>query len=155
MRVKPSVLARLADFHAWGRTGPTSDPITLLDYAGFVAVPDTVFAFAELFFPELVEHEARKYLASRFSSAVYDEWMKAGRSPEEAQRLMNHLHVSWLIQNQPIDDETAIEIAGAIGRVWTRTLAPEGLTVEVEGTTFWDASVTFFGQPARAGVGSQ
>ena len=100
MRVKRSVLERLEDFRAWGRTGaaPGGDPITLLDYVGFVARPDFVFAFAELFFPELVEHEGRKYLASRFSSAAYDAWIEPGRSAEETQRLMNYLHVCWLIQ---------------------------------------------------------
>ena len=79
MRVKRSVLERLEDFRAWGRTGaaPGAAPITLLDYVGFVALPDSVFAFAELFFPELVEHEGRKYLASRFSSAAYDAWIEA------------------------------------------------------------------------------
>jgi hypothetical protein len=66
-----------------------------------------------------------------------------------------NLHVCWLIQNQPIDDETALEIASAIANVWTRTLGPEGLTVEVEGATFDDAAVTFFDQRPRAGVGSQ
>jgi hypothetical protein len=157
MRVKGSVLERLEDFRAWGRAGaaPGGAPITLLDYVGFVARPDSVFAFAELFFPELVEHAGRKYLASRFSSAAYDAWIEAGRSAEETQRLMNHLHVCWLIQNQPIDDETALEIASAIASVWTRTLGPEGLTVEAEGTTFDDAAVTFFDQRPRAGVGSQ
>src|SRR3977135_2169675 len=162
MRVKGSVLERLEDFRAWGRSGaaPGAAPITLLDYVGFIALPDSVFAFAELFFPELVEHEGRKYLASRFSSAAYDTWIEAGRSAQETQRLMNHLHVCWLIQNQPIDDEIALEIASAIANVWTRTLGPRtvgpgGLTVEVEGTTFDDAAVTFFDQRPRAGVGSQ
>jgi hypothetical protein len=155
MRVKRSVLERLEDFRAWGRTGPAPGPITLLDYVGFVALPDSVFAFAELFFPELVEHEGRKFLASRFSSAAYDAWIEAGCSAEETQRVMNHLHGCWLIQSQPIDDEMALEIASAIASVWTRTLEPEGLTVEVEGTTFEDAAVTFFDQPRRAEVGSQ
>jgi hypothetical protein len=144
MRVKDSVLSQLRDFHAWAAGGATAGPISLLDYVGFIGTPDMLFGFAELFHPELTVHEGRRFLASGFSNATYDAWVQQGRTPEEIQRVMNHLHISTLFQQQEISDEVAVEAARAIASIWSRTLGPDGLTVEAIGADFTDAAVTFF-----------
>jgi hypothetical protein len=124
--------------------GSRTTLVSLLDYVGFIATLDMVFAFAELFQPELVVHEGRRFLASGFTQATYDGWVQKGTSPKEIQRVMNHIHISTLIQNQEVSDEAACEAAQAIALIWSRTLGPEGLQVEAIGDDFMDAAVTFF-----------
>lgn len=144
MKINPSIFAQLEDMRAWAKSTPGADPISLLDYVGFIATLDNVFAFGELFCPELVVHENRKFLKSRFDERVYEEWRSQGKSGAEIQSVMNHLHVSWLIQEQAISDEAAVEAARVIAVVWSRTLAPEGLIVDRVGSDFSDAAVTFY-----------
>jgi hypothetical protein len=143
MRVKDSVLSQLSDFRAWSETGAIAGRISLLDYVGFVANADTLFAFAELFFPETTVHEGRHFLASRFSTETYRAWAQQGKSPEEIQRALNHVHISTLLQDQETSDEAALEAARVIAQVWNRTLGPEGMVAEAIGETFEDAAVTF------------
>jgi hypothetical protein len=142
MRVKDSVLSQLSDFRAWSETGATAERISLLDYVGFVAKADTLFAFAELFFPETIVHEGLHFLASGFSTETYLAWVQQGKRPEEIQRVLNHVHISTLLQDQEISDEAALEAARAIAQVWNRTLGPDGMVAEAIGETFEDAAVT-------------
>src|SRR5262245_5878841 len=107
MRIKDSVIAELQDLHAWSKTGGTGALVSLLSYVGFIATQDMLFAFAELFLPDLVVHEGRHFLASHFKQATYDSWVQQGTSPEEVQRVMNHIHISTLLQNQEVSDEAA------------------------------------------------
>jgi len=141
VRIKDSVMADLEDFQAWSANGPA--PIDLLDYVGFIAKPDYVFAFAALLMPELVTHEGHRFMASRFSIETYDSWRAKGATPREIQRVMNHLHVQTLVQGQEVSDEVATEVARVIGAIWERTLGPEGLVVEVIGGDYFELAVTF------------
>lgn len=143
MRPKPSVWAQLADVRAWAAGGPDPDLVTLLDYVGFAATPDLLFAFADLFWPDLVVHEGLRFLASGFTVDTYEQWRRSGRSPEEIQRVMNHVHVSTLLQQKDVSDETAVEAARIIAGIWGRTLGPEDIVAEAMGTELADAAVTF------------
>lgn len=147
MRPKVDVLSQLTDFRAWALGGADPGRVTLLDYVGFVSTPDLLFGFAELFFPDLVVHEGRRFLASGFSIDTYEQWLNAGRTPEEIQRVMNHLHISTLLQQQNVSDEVAVEAARIVAQVWFRTLGPEGVAVESGGAGLEDAAVTFFDAP--------
>lgn len=144
MRVKDSVVTQLRDLQAWSQTGAVGGAVSLFDYVGFIATLDSIFGFAELFSPELVVHQGRRFLASGFSVVTYDAWAQRGSSPQEIQRAMNHVHVSTLLQNQEISDDAANEVARVIASIWSRTLSSEGMAVEVVGATFTDASVTFY-----------
>jgi hypothetical protein len=137
------------DFHAWSATGAASGPISLIDYVGFIATLDSLFAFAALFFPDLVVHDGLRFLASGFSSTTYEAWLKEGRSGHDIQRVLNHLHICSLLQQQEVSDEAAVEAARIIAEIWTRTLGPEGLTVVTSGSTLSDAAVTFFETPSE------
>jgi len=149
MRPSASILAKLADFQEWSKTGAEKGPISLLDYVGFVATPDLLFGFAELFCPDLIVHQGWHFLGSGFSADVYEQWLRAGKSPREIQRVMNHVHVSTLLQQQVISDDVAVEVARIIAEIWSRTLGPEGLVAEVVGSNFDDAAATFFEGPQR------
>lgn len=147
MRVKDSVLSQLRDFLAWSKAGAAPGPISLFDYVGFIATLDSLFGFAELFCPALVIHEGFHFLSSGFSVDTYNAWVRQGRTPEEIQRVMNHVHMSTLLQNQEVGDEAALEAARVIAEIWARTLGPEGLVAEAIGDGFEDAAVTFYQRP--------
>lgn len=51
MRISEATLKSLADVAKWQSAGPRCEPISLLDYVGFVSTPDMFFAFAELYSP--------------------------------------------------------------------------------------------------------
>ncbi|MBK9260712.1 MAG: hypothetical protein IPM54_12950 [Polyangiaceae bacterium] len=137
-------MAQLADFDAWCKSGPQGADISLIDYVGFVATPDLLFGFASLFWPDLIVHEERRFLASGFSPALYEQWRAKGLNSREIQRVMNHVHISTLFQNQQISDEIAVEAARLLATTWSRTLGPEGLAAEAVGSNLDDAAVTFF-----------
>ena len=147
MLIKNTVLSQLPDYRAWSTTGPHSGPISLLDYIGFVATLDTFFGFAELFSPELAVYKGYHFLASGFSEAIYEAWIREGRSPEEAQRAMNHVHMSTIFQQREATDEAADEAARVLMEIWKRTLAVHNVNVEVVGRGIQQASVTFFERP--------
>lgn len=144
MRPNDSVMAQLADFDAWSRSGPQGAEISLIDYVGFVATPDLLFGFASLFWPDLIVYQGLRFLASGFSPALYEQWRGKGLDSREIQRVMNHVHVSTLFQNQQISDETAVEAARILATIWSRTLGPEGLATEAVGSSLDDAAATFF-----------
>ncbi len=143
MRPNDVVMSELKDFAAWSQTGVQPGAITLIDYVGFVATPDLLFGFASLFSPDLVVHEGLRFLASGFSVKTYEQWVTQGTAPKEIQRVMNHLHISTLLQ-QGASDAVATETARTIAAIWSRTLGPEGLIAESLGSGIEDAAVTFF-----------
>jgi hypothetical protein len=143
VRIEKSILTQLQDFQRWASTGASSGAASLLDYVGFVGTLDGLFAHAELFYPERVIHNGRQFLASGFTPQLYDDWISRGLRPKEVQRVLNHVHVSTLLQNQAVTDEAAVEVAKVIAHIWNRTLGPEGVIVESAGATFADAAVTF------------
>lgn len=144
MEFDRAVLTQLTDLARWRDTGARPGTVSLLDYVGFVGTPDLLVAFAELFLPQLIEHDGSKFLAAGFQASTYDAWKKSGLSASDVQRVMNHLHVSTLIQNQDVSDTMAVEIARSIAIIWNRTLLPEKVQAEAVGTTFDDAAVTFY-----------
>ena len=117
---------------------------TLLDYVACVGTPDLLFAFADLFCPTLVVHDGRHFLAPGFSVATYDAWVKQGRTGSDIQRVMNHVHISLLFQEQEIPDSVAVAAARCVADIWSRVLGGQGIKVVVVGETFADAAVTFF-----------
>jgi hypothetical protein len=141
-------MSQLRDYQAWAAEGAAAGPFSLFDYVGCVATLDGLFAFAELFCPDLTQYAGLHFLASGFSSSTYEAWVRKGMAPREIQRVMNHVHVSALLQQQEVSDEAAVEVARAISEIWSRTLRTEGLVAEASGSTFDDAAVTFHAKDA-------
>lgn len=139
-----SVLSQLEDFRQWAEGGPRAEDVTLLDYVGFVATPDSLFAFAALFFPELAVYKGRRFLRAGFSVELYEAWANKGHTEEEIQRVLNHVHISTILQHGPISDVLACEAANTISQIWQRTLGPDGLTIEAVGSRYDDLAVTFY-----------
>lgn len=141
--IEPSTLLELKDLLAWEEANPDSAPVSLLDYISLAGKLDYLFAYAELFMPTLVTHNGRRFIASKFSVEVYDDWVKTGASLRDIQCVMNHIHISSLAQDSTLSDQAAVEAASVIATIWKRTLGADGLTVVTEGSDAMDASVTF------------
>lgn len=144
MRPKDSVMSQLHDFQAWSTAGAAPGPVSLLDYVGFIATLDSLFGFVALFLPDLVVHEGLRFLASGFSKETYEAWVREGKSPQEIQRVLNHVHISMLLQQEEVTDEAAVEAARVIAEIWSRTLGAEGLIAEAVGSSCADAAITFY-----------
>lgn len=141
MKPEPQVLRELKDFQAWGAESPSA--ITLLDYVGFVGTPDLLFAFAALFQPEVLVHHRLHFMASGFDGATYEAWKQRGLSGRAIQKVMNHVHISTIFQNQEVSDLVAVAACRLLRDIWRRTLDPN-LIVEAGGSGLHDAFVTFF-----------
>lgn len=146
MRPSESVLKKLLNYQAWVQANLSAPP-TLLDYVGFTADPDALFSFAELFCPELVVHEGFHFLASGLAPGTIEGWIAKGLDMRAIQRVVNHIHISSLLQGRQIGDDVAVEAARVIAHIWSRTLAPEGLVAEAFGTDYGEAGVTFYRRP--------
>jgi hypothetical protein len=144
MTVPKELLAKLGHYQEW-RSGKLD--FDMLDYVNCVATPDLLFGFLELLRPSLVLHQGNYFLASHFDEANYNEWMKRLNDPVAVQKVMNHLHISTLFQQQEVPDIVAREAAQQIAACWSKVLADRGLVAEAFGDTLEDAEVTFFGTP--------
>ncbi len=125
----------LKDYQAWAARKPQLD---LFDYVTCVATPDSFFAFLELFLPDLVLHEGNYFLASHFEPRTYDDWKRQLKDPGAVQKVMNHVHISTLFQQQEIPDLVARAVARQLAVSWSITLAAKGLVTEMYGDTFED-----------------
>src|SRR5688572_30229270 len=107
----------LSDVSAWRSTGPSGGDASdfgLLSYLSCVATPDLLFAFAELLAPSLVEHEGSYFIAERFDERIYDDWRAKLGDPRDIERVINHIHISSLFQDQHVTDEMALAAANLI-----------------------------------------
>ena len=136
------LIEQLSDFQAWASTGPTASKIDLLDYVGFIATPDMLFAFGELFRPTLLLHDNNYFIASRFSEEAFKLWKEKLQDASEIQKVINHVHISTLLQQQTISDELAAESATLIATIWSSVFQDKGLVGLAFGETFGDAAVT-------------
>jgi hypothetical protein len=142
MMFSAEVLKMLHDFRSWNSGKDGSQPISIFDYLCFTATPDALFAFASLFFIELIKYEDVFFIKERFDERVYREWKKRLDNVVEIQRAINHIHISQIFQNQDVDDELAFEVANLIQKIWSRVFAGDGLIAEVHGETAQDISIT-------------
>lgn len=133
----------LSDYQSWAKGKPDFD---LFDYVSCIATPDLFFAFGELFFPELILHEGNYFLASHFRSELYDQWLARLKDPVAVQKVMNHVHISTLFQQQVVPDPVALTAARQLAACWSISLGGKGLVAESYGESFNDLEVTFFGK---------
>jgi hypothetical protein len=149
---RPMPIDLLRDVAAWKATGPDleGEEFGVLSYLCFVATPDLLFAFAELLAPELVMHEGSYFIAERFSVANYEEWRARLEDARDIERVMNHLHISTLFQDQDVPDALAVAAAALIAGAWTRGFTSIGVVGEAYGDTFATAEVTLLRAPSSA-----
>src|SRR5690606_1124792 len=110
---------------------------------GFVATPDLFFGFRALFFAEVVRDQGRLFLASGFDGHLYESWKAEGLSDQHVQKLLNHVHVGTLFQNQAMSADLAVAAGSALAEIWQRGFRG-AVRVEWGGTDLSDLYVTFF-----------
>jgi hypothetical protein len=141
MNVPEHLVSELADFRSWKRDSQSFD---LLDYAGCVLTPDVLISVLSVVEPTLVVHDGEYFLASHFDPATYDSWLEKLGTKVKVQRMMNHIHISTLLQDQQISDALAVFVAEQIARLWSLVLASKGLIGEASGDSLEDVTVTFY-----------
>jgi hypothetical protein len=132
-------LPDLPDLQSWRRAN-NNPAISLLDYVGFVGTMDSMASHAALFDPDLVDFEGARFLAHRFSVEGAEQWRAQGLSLPDIQRVMNHVHVSTLLQSGA-SDEASDWFAERLASIWRKTIV--GANVEVSGRGYHEATVTF------------
>lgn len=140
LRFTEHQLRALSDYQSWkeGEDGPA----TLLDYAAYTATPDQLFAYAALFFRELVEVDGHYYFADEFDAAVYERAKAELPDGRDVQRRLNALAISRVLQSADVDDAAAKSCAMLIAAAWNALHADEGVTAEVHGETLENLVVT-------------
>lgn len=139
MKLNDEDLHLLSDFNSWNE-GQPQDRISIFDYLCFNATPDLLFGFAALFFCELIKVEGHWFIQSRFDHESYERWKNKGLDVVEIQRVMNHIHIRSLLQQQPLDDSLAMACAQLIKRAWDQVHKEKMMVAEVHGGE--DISVT-------------
>lgn len=141
MHVSKESLQALREFNRW-KSGAQGASFSLLDFVCCVCTPDLLLGFAELFSPELVLHDGAYFIASRFDERTYEAWKNRGTKLREIQRVMNHIHMSTLLQREEVSLNVAREAAEAVASIWTLVFRDSGLSGEVVGEEFEDLAVT-------------
>jgi hypothetical protein len=98
----------------------------------------------ELFHPSLLLHDGNYFLMSHFSPELYADWMKQLKDPIAVQKVLNHIHVSTLFQQQRVPDVVAAEAAKQIASIWSKIFLDRGLVAEASGESLHNAEVTLF-----------
>jgi len=71
-------------------------------------------------------------------------WFARLKDPIAVQKVMNHIHISTLFQQQAVPDPAALAVAKQLASCWSIGMADKGLVGETYGKTFEDLEVTFF-----------
>ena len=145
MKVDAEIERNLTDYQGWNAG---ESEFGFLDYTCCVATPDLFFGFSELLVPELVEHEGEWFRAEKFDRKTHEDWKRALADPLAIQKVMNHIHLSTLFQDQVVADAVALAAARQLATIWSRVLADKGLVAEAYGDNLTDLEVTFFRRAA-------
>jgi len=148
MHLTEAQLDRLKDFKEWNEEKPPEQRISLFDYATFQATPDLLFGFAALLICDLVEVEGHYFIAARFNASYYDDWKTRLSDKIAIQRVMNHIHLTTILQNADADLQAATDCANLIASVWSEVHASKGVVGEVQGSSLEDLSVTLVNKRA-------
>lgn len=155
----PDLLPTLREMRAtW--TGPT---ISLWSFVNFKGSMELGYAFASLFWPELIEFQGGIFVAEQFREDSFDQWMQSlDGSLTKVEAVMNHLHVNDLFLNTPSDDNLPSSVnmrfAASLAGCWRAAAATQfpDLPIQVECDTdidpdVHDYEVTLFVQREAAG----
>jgi hypothetical protein len=141
MRTPSEVLENLSEFQLWAAGKPRFD---LIDYAMCSATADLLCSFLELVEPQLIQHNGHYFIAHQFDTDTYETWKSTLSDSQAIQRVMNHIHISSLLQEQEVSDVVAVHIAQGLARCWSRAFGHLGLKAEAYGSSLEDAQVTLF-----------
>jgi hypothetical protein len=116
--------------------------IDLLSWIGCVGSFEHAIGYAQIFWPELVEHDGCVFLASRFGETSYAGFMQQTHGDRRAvERVMNHQHVLDLFEGSEREPTRAqvIYLGRILREIWSSKLARE-LPDKRFVVTFYEAS---------------
>lgn len=142
MKISNKALRLLSDYGEWNSDKSDGNEITIFNYLCFNATPDLLFAFASLFFIELISFEGSYFIKERFTKEVFFEWESRLTTHVEIQRVMNHIHVCQLFQHQELQEDVVFESAKLIQKVWNNVFSDLELIAEIHGETVEEVSIT-------------
>jgi hypothetical protein len=140
----PDILPTLREMRAtW--TGPTINLWNFLDFKGSMELG---YAFASMFWPELIEFQDGIFVAEQFSQDSFNQWMQSlDGSLTKVEAVMNHVHVNDLFMNAPTDDNLPPSVkktfATALAGCWRAAAAAQfqHLPIQVKCDTDIDPDV--------------
>jgi len=140
----PDILPTLREMRAtW--TGPTISLWNFLDYKGSMELG---YAFASLFWPELIQYEDGIFVAEQFGEDSFNQWMESlDGSLTKVEAVMNHVHVNDLFMNAPTDDNLPSSVkkrfAASLAGCWRAAGASQfpHLPIQIECDTDTDPDV--------------
>lgn len=147
-RISEDLIARLDDFQAWRANSANQDKFGLYDYVACIGTPDLFFGFLDLLCPELLSYRGAYFIANSFDESLFWEWWERLGDVREVQKVLNHIDMCTLFQQQAIHDCVADLAAKCIAEVWSKQFQMEGLIAEAYGEGLHGAHVTLFGMDA-------
>jgi hypothetical protein len=134
----------LREYSSWNTGKLAEDRITLFDYSTFIATPDILFAMAELFDPKLYRFEGCYFIEEKFSEDIYLSWKLKGLGKREIEKVMNHIHITSILQDSDMSIALAKHCCELIVDMWNKIFRNNNITSEVLGSNLEDLSITFF-----------
>lgn len=144
----------LKEYSSWNRGKKTDQKITLFDFATFIATPDLIFAMSALFSPKLVAHDGSFFIDQKFSIPNYERWKKQGLSSVEIEKVINHIHMTTILQSSDVDYLEAKKCADLITSMWNKCISEESVKAIVVGEVIEDLAVTIFSDPVTDSEGN-
>lgn len=131
----------LEDYQAW-KAGRSS--FDLIDYLMCTGTPDGLVAMLELICPELINVDGDYFIKHNFSHENLSDWMSRLNDVREAQKVINHFHVSSFMQGRAVSNRVAVYVAKSIAGAWSRQFGGLGLVAQSSGQDLETAQVTMF-----------
>lgn len=141
MKIPGSISRDFSRINEWSvKNSKTFSPFDFVFLAGNI---ELLISYSSLFDPVILEYKMGIYLADRFDEESYCLWAKEGYDEKEIQRVMNHLHMQSLSQDDSYSPRVMDFAANTLAGIWRKTL-PRGTSVEVVGLGTEDVAVTFW-----------
>lgn len=137
-----NVLNSLKEYSSWNEGKDVDDKITLFDFATFIATPDMLFAISELFNPELFWFDDCCFIKEKFSEEIYNLWKLKGLEKKDIEKVMNHIHITSILQDEELELNIAKNCAELIVRMWNKIFTSKEVVGVVIGTELNDLAVT-------------
>ena len=136
------VLGDLKEYSSWNKGKANDDKITLFDFATFIATPDMLFAISELFNPELFWFDGCCFIKEKFSKEAYGSWKSKGLEKTEIEKVMNHIHITSILQGEELELNMAESCSELIVYMWNKAFISKDVVGAVIGTELNDLAVT-------------
>lgn len=139
---KNKAISKLTEYSSWNYGKAEADQITLFDFSTFIASPDLIFAMQALLSPDIIRHAECCFLEEKFDLEVFCLWQEKKLSKNQIEKVMNHIHMTRIIQDGCYDYEILKCCAEIICEFWNMKFKNEGLIAEYFGDDLDNLAIT-------------